>query len=57
MDESKTNPYKLISNNHDMLVVNEGLDYDYFFMKVREYFWVADINKLAVILKRHKTAI
>ena len=49
----ETNPYKLISNGHECVVVNERLVYDYLFRKVAVYIWVADINKLAVIVKRH----
>lgn len=37
---------KLISNKLGCIVVNERLGYDYFFWKVVEYIWGADIKKL-----------
>ena len=46
----ETNPNKLISNNHGCVVVNERLDYDYFFGRVGGYICDADINKLVVML-------
>ena len=46
----ETKPYNLNFNNHGILVVNERLDYDYFLGKVAENIWVADLNKLPVML-------
>lgn len=48
----ETNPYKLISNDHGCIVVNERLDYDYFYKKVVEYIWITYMYQLAVILRQ-----
>lgn len=43
--------FKLISNKHGCIGVDERLDYGYYFGKVTEYIWVAGINKLCDTLK------
>ena len=46
--------YITIFTNHSTIVVNERLDYDYFFWKVGEYIWVGDMNKFACKQKDKK---
>lgn len=46
----ETYPNRLFNNNFETIVINERLDKGYLFVIVVEYIWVADLNKLCLIV-------